>query len=230
MTTQYHLRGDISHDRREEVERFCKDNFNFFLFGAEIAKKTKKEHFHVHGKTSESNVRRLRSHWKKAMKLPDGAKFHYCAVARDNIKSMAYCLKDHDVHIQWDNQDEVDEAKKRVEDVQKSQKHGSLKNQCLAYLRSGENANSTGEDIVLHILHWIKANELEAPTNHWMNAIIKTYLMDDITRNAYNLKEIYRLTHFDCSIPKNYTPVSLDSYIFPDDDETESDSECVQIT
>lgn len=186
-----HIRLTIPFSEEQTVQQFLSLEKNlYYVYGMEISKKSKIEHFHITLKSdysSDTITRKL----KKIFNLTS-TEFSNTEV-KDTIKSIAYTLKDGNYNIHWDNDDEIEQAKQYMENVQDEQKFKNLKDKCINYLNTLDDIHTMmNTSLLCSILKWFKEKELTYPSKAWINQTMVTYYMQEPDKN-YGWKNIETL-------------------------------------
>lgn len=191
MSVIRHIRLTIPFSEEPMVQQFLSEEKNlYYVYGMEVSKKSKKEHFHITLK-SDYNPDTITRKIKKTFNL-DSTQFSNTEV-KDTIKSIAYTIKDEQFNIYWDNNDEIDEAKNYKDKLEDELKFKNLKDKCINYLNSLSDIDTMMNTMLMfNILKWFKEKNLVYPSKAWLNQTMVTYYMQDPDKN-FNWKNIQTL-------------------------------------
>lgn len=193
------FRIDFPFSEEEKVKAFCSEVSSYFLYGMEISKKSKKEHFHGVIKTT-FHIDTIRRKLKKFFDFQDPS-LYSVELPKIILNSIAYALKDGNYYIHWDDSDQIDEALALVETITEDQKL-TLGQSLQKYLNDYEYKNDfiCITDFTFIILKWFKEKDLSYPSQHFLKSNMIKYYMDNLEKcenNFYknNILQLYHLSN-----------------------------------
>lgn len=183
MSNVLEIRGDISHADESKVIAFVKGlNCKKYAYCKEIAKISKKEHYHLMVYTNY-HVDSVRRKFKTTFKLSGKKKQFKVGVVKDITKYLAYIMKDGDYVTKNISDKALQHATIYKDNIKEEQIQGTLKQKCIHYLNTNFAGNrmkielSLNSDIMMIILNWFKDKGLNYPSQTWLKNTMVTYLM-----------------------------------------------------
>lgn len=201
MKTYYRaIHVDAPHSDEHKIIELCnKKNISYYVYAKEIGKKTKKEHWHIVTKGSR-DPSTITKDIKEIFNINKTSKETYSnKEARDLIKAIAYCIKDGQYNIHWDNNEQIDEAMGIVRNFKEEEHLPTLRDKIL--FRVNQHPDSLqwffNTQVMTEILVIFKEKKLSYPSQSWMKQCIVTYWMQDMSRTLAmdNIEKIYNINN-----------------------------------
>ncbi len=195
MVNYLNIRIDAAFAEEQQVVELCnKKNNLYYVYGMEVSKKSKKEHFHIVLKT-ERHPDTVTKDIKQMFNLDSDRKYSN-KKTDDVIKSLAYACKDGNYFIHWDNSEQIDAALTRIETFQEEVQFKNLRDKIIYHLNKLDNMNTMmNSDLMFSILKIFKEKELAYPSQAWIKQCMVTYYMQNPTHdiNLKNIQSLYNI-------------------------------------
>lgn len=187
------IRIDTAFTNENLIDEFCNQKGNLhWVYCSEISKDSKKEHFHIVLKT-DRHVDTITKDIKNMFNNPN---YSHTAIKKTVIHAIAYCLKDGNYTVQWDNNDEIDAAHEHSEKIKVSQSFNTLREEILYYLNEINNPEMMmNSRLMYEILKIFKTKQLKYPSQNWIKNCMITYYMQDPHKdmNMKNIESLYSI-------------------------------------
>lgn len=195
MVNYLNIRIDAAFAEEQQVVELCnKKNNLYYVYGMEVSKKSKKEHFHIVLKT-ERHPDTVTKDIKQMFNINSDRK--YSNKKTDNVvKSIAYACKDGNYFVHWDNNEQIDAALKAIETFQEEVQFKNLRDKIIYHLNKLDNLNTMmNSDLMYSILKIFKEKELAYPSQAWIKQCMVTYYMQNPTHdiNMKNIQSLYNI-------------------------------------
>jgi hypothetical protein len=195
MVNYLNIRIDAAFAEEQQVVELCnKKNNLYYVYGMEVSKKSKKEHFHIVLKT-ERHPDTVTKDIKQMFNLDSDRK--YSNKKTDNVvKSIAYACKDGNYFVHWDNNVQIDAALKAIETFQEEVQFKNLRDKIIYHLNKLPNIDTMmNSDLMFSILKIFKEKELSYPSQAWIKQCMVTYYMQNPTHdiNMKNIQTLYNI-------------------------------------
>ncbi len=195
MSNILNIRIDADFSQEDTLKKLLKDKKNlYYIYGKEISKQSKKEHFHIVLKT-DYHIDTARRKIKKAFNFTKSSEYYVKAV-KDLIKTIAYTIKDNNYESNWDDNDQLEQALDYKDKIQVELSLKTLKEKLLYYLGNHEEKKywHLNTDLLEQILKWFKQKELNYPAQHWLKNVMVTFWMDNKTDFSFqNIQSLYNI-------------------------------------
>ncbi len=187
------IRIDTAFTNENLIDEFCNQKGNLhWVYCSEISKDSKKEHFHIVLKT-DRHVDTITKDIKNMFNNPN---YSHTAIKKTVIHAIAYCLKDGNYTVQWDNNDEIDAAHEHSEKIKVSQSFNTLREEILHYLNQINDAEMMmNSRLMYEIMKIFKTKQLKYPSQNWIKNCMITYYMQDPHKdmNMKNIESLYSI-------------------------------------
>ncbi len=195
MVNYLNIRIDAAFAEENTIVELCnKKNNLYYVYGMEVSKKSKKEHFHIVLKT-ERHPDTVTKDIKQMFNLDSDRK--YSNKKTDNIvKSIAYACKDGNYFVHWDNNEQIDAALSAIETFQEEVQFKNLRDKIIYHLNKLPNIDTMmNSDLMFSILKIFKEKELSYPSQAWIKQCMVTYYMQNPTHdiNMKNIQTLYNI-------------------------------------
>lgn len=195
MSTILMIRIDLPFSEEAHLLDYLKLKKNLnYIYGKEISKHSKKEHFHIVLKT-DYHIDTARKKIKKHFNLD--SQYKVCVqTVKDLKKSIAYTIKDNNYEVHWDDNDQLEQALEYKDSIKVELNLKTLKEKLLYYLGNHEEKSywHMNSDLMEQILKWFKQKELNYPTQHWLKNAMVTFWMDNKTDFSFqNIQSLYNI-------------------------------------
>ncbi len=195
MVYYLNIRIDAAFAEEQQVVELCnKKNNLYYVYGMEVSKKSKKEHFHIVLKT-ERHPCTVTKDIKQLFTIDSDRKYSNKRTD-DVIKSIAYACKDGNYFIHWDNNEQIDAALTRIETFQEEVQFKNLRDKIIYHLNKLDNMNTMmNSDLMFSILKIFKEKELAYPSQAWIKQCMVTYYMQNPMHdiNLKNIQSLYNI-------------------------------------
>ncbi len=189
------IRIDCPFSDEHKIIEYCNQKKNlYYVYGMELKKDTKKEHFHIVLKTDYDPSSTTRQIHK--MFGPITSRDFSNKETKDLIKSIAYAMKDGNYFIHWDNNEQIDAALTRIETFKEEQPFKKLRDKVIYHLNKLPNIDTMmNSDLMFSILKIFKEKELSYPSQAWIKQCMVTYYMQNPTHdiNMKNIQTLYNI-------------------------------------
>lgn len=177
----------------DKIIELCNQKNNlYYVYGMEISKKSKREHFHIVLKT-ERHPDVITKDIKRIFEYTDTNLWSNKEPKKTIEKCLAYAMKDGDYFVHWDNSDQIDAALHVIQEFQEESKFKTLRDKILYHINKlPSNDNFINTDLMFNILKVFKEKELAYPSQAWIKQCMVTYYMQEPTKDM-NLKNIQTL-------------------------------------
>ncbi len=195
MVNYLNIRIDAAFAEENTIVELCnKKNNLYYVYGMEVSKKSKKEHFHIVLKT-ERHPDTVTKDIKQMFNLDSDRK--YSNKKTDNIvKSIAYACKDGNYFVHWDNNEQIDAALSAIETFQEEVQFKNLRDKIIYHLNKLPNIDTMmNSDLMFSILKIFKEKELSYPSQAWIKQCMVTYYMQNPIHdiNMKNIQTLYNI-------------------------------------
>lgn len=201
MSNILEIRGDIPHSDESKVVAFVNSlNCKKYAYCKEIAKISKKEHYHLMIYTNY-HVDSVRRKFKSTFKLSGKKKQFKVGLVKDITKYLAYIMKDGNYITKNISDKALEDATIYKDNVQDEQSLKTLKEKCIHYLNTEYAGNrmkielTLNSEIMMVILNWFKYKGLNYPSQSWLKNTMVSYLMQrvDPLVDQQNIMKLYNI-------------------------------------
>jgi len=190
------IRIDAPFSDEDKIIELCnKKNNLYYVYGMEVSKKSKKEHFHIVLKT-ERDPSTVTKDIIKLFNLDDDRKYSNKKPKTTITRTLAYTMKDGNYFVHWDNTEQIDEALHLIATFQEEEQFKNLRDKIIYHLNKLQKIDTMmNTDLMFSILKIFKEKELAYPSHSWLKQCMVTYYMqnptDDI--NMKNIQTLYNI-------------------------------------
>eukprot|EP01052_Picozoa_sp_SAG31_P037901 SAG31_NODE_4969_length_2828_cov_1.631000_2_plen_209_part_00 len=197
MTTYYRaIRIHTEQSEEHKIRQLCNlKNTLYYVYGFEISKKDKRPHFHIVLKGTRV-PKTVTDDIKKIFNITDSRLWSNCEIKTTNTQAIAYCMKDGNYNIHWDNDKEIDDALKACKEYKEEQHFKTLKGKTIYHLnklpKSGYMTNTV---LMYNILNIFKEKQLAYPSQAWIKNCMVTYYMQEPNGDMVmkNIETLYNI-------------------------------------
>ncbi len=177
----------------DKIIELCNQKNNlYYVYGMEISKKSKREHFHIVLKT-ERHPDVITKDIKRIFEYTDTNLWSNKEPKKTIEKCLAYAMKDGEYFVHWDNSDQIDAALHEIHEFQEESKFKTLRDKILYHINKLPSTdNFMNTDLMFNILKVFKEKELAYPSQSWLKQCMVSYYMQEPTKDM-NLKNIQTL-------------------------------------
>jgi len=187
------IRIDTAFTNENLIDEFCNKTGNlYWVYCKELKKTNKKEHFHIVLKTERHNDTITRD-IKSMFNHPN---YSHTELEKTTVEAIAYCLKDGNYNIHWDNNDEIDAAHEHKDKIKFSQTFKTLRAEVLYYLNLIEDSEMMmNTRLMYEIMKIFKTKDLKYPSQNWIKNCMITYYMQNPEKdmNIKNIESLYNI-------------------------------------
>jgi len=209
MVYYRNIRIDTAFSNEDKIIELCnKKNNLFYVYGMEVSKKSKKEHFHIVLKgtrdysTITKDIKKIFGFTKKDIEevLHTGERVKRTLWSNketeDIVKSIAYALKDDNYFIHWDNNEQIDEALNNITQFKEEEHIKTLRGKVIYRLNELPQIDTMmNTDLMFSILKIFKERNLAYPSHSWIKQCMVTFYMQNPTQdiNMKNIQTLYNI-------------------------------------
>jgi len=190
------IRIHAEQSEEPKIRQLCnlKNNL-YYVYGFEISKKDKRPHFHIVLKGTRV-PKTVTDDIKKIFNTNDDRLYSNKRVKTNNVKAIAYVMKDGQYNVHWDNSQEIDDALLSIENFKEEQQFKTLKDKIIHHLNKiPKSGYMTNTILMYNILNIFKEKELAYPSQAWIKNCMVTYYMQNPNEDMAmkNIETLYNI-------------------------------------